>query len=652
VWSPDEKYVAYVALEKKKKATSYLDNNEGDMESSAYDYNQDWGEKFVGVARTVICILDTENGTINLVPGIDTNQASVGQPVWVPGHGQRYSIAYTSWPIQSKRLGMIYCFQRACSIYQIDLTDFLASSDSEELTDMLKHTCLTSELALARSPRFSPSGAMMVCLGRRDDMYTHHGCFGLFKLNMLSGEASTEALIDVVQLPDTPGGFGGIYCLQLPPRCFLYEDQLILDTPHGSVMRAVMCHIGTGAHRPLMELLSPLMREEASGSPLSTSSIAGMLAGKMEAAGVSPKQHDKFKKFKNDVSPEGWNDASDSSVSVISVHSSGQIVYSVASPNTPSILYIYDHNDGSTRSAAPDMSYSVSRKVAFSHPLPLLSSIRACRWKVLRLETSTGIPFEAIIILPPGASEEAKAPLVVVPHGGPHSTTLTTFIPNYSFLSVELGAAVLHVNYRGSAGFGEASILALPGRCGEVDTTDMMAALAEAKTLTMIDSSKIGVVGGSHGGFLAAHMIGQHPDVFSACAMRNPVTNIPSMVSVTDIPDWCFVEALGVGTDFGSGQASGVYRIPTSEELIKMQACSPVAHVHKVKTPTLVCLGMMDRRVPHSQGIEYHHLLKHRGVPTRLLCFEKDVHAIDKPASEAHQWIEIARWLRLYGLAA
>jgi acylaminoacyl-peptidase len=123
--------------------------------------------------------------------------------------------------------------------------------------------------------------------------------------------------------------------------------------------------------------------------------------------------------------------------------------------------------------------------------------------------------------------------------------------------------------------------------------------------------------------------------------MRNPVTNIPAMVGVTDIPDWCFIEALGVGSyDFTS------HRVPTGPELGKMLASSPVAHIDRVKTPCLVCLGGKDLRVPASQGREYYHLLRARGIPTRLLNFPEDSHPIDKPASEANHWVCIAQWLR------
>jgi acylaminoacyl-peptidase len=127
--------------------------------------------------------------------------------------------------------------------------------------------------------------------------------------------------------------------------------------------------------------------------------------------------------------------------------------------------------------------------------------------------------------------------------------------------------------------------------------------------------------------------------------MRNPVTNIATMVTATDIPDWCYVEAVGVAknafdwTKFSS---------PTQEELAIMYAKSPVAHVHKVVTPTLVALGLSDQRVPPSQGLEWYYTLRSKGVPTKLLVYEDNDHAIDGVESEADHWINIKRWMDQY----
>ena len=77
-----------------------------------------------------------------------------------------------------------------------------------------------------------------------------------------------------------------------------------------------------------------------------------------------------------------------------------------------------------------------------------------------------------------------------------------------------------------------------------------------------------------------------------------------------------------------------------------MYEVSPVRYVAGVKTPTLICLGAKDRRVPPSQGIEYYHLLQSLGVDARMLIFPEDSHAIDKPKTEAEHWIAIAAWIQ------
>ena len=77
-----------------------------------------------------------------------------------------------------------------------------------------------------------------------------------------------------------------------------------------------------------------------------------------------------------------------------------------------------------------------------------------------------------------------------------------------------------------------------------------------------------------------------------------------------------------------------------------MHQCSPVFYIDNVKTPTLLCLGMKDRRVPPSQGLEYYHLLKTRGVDVEMVNFPEDVHAIDKPNTEAQQHLSIANFIK------
>jgi hypothetical protein len=77
--------------------------------------------------------------------------------------------------------------------------------------------------------------------------------------------------------------------------------------------------------------------------------------------------------------------------------------------------------------------------------------------------------YEGILLMPRSPAKDAAGlrPLIVVPHGGPHSVTTTQYLPAYAYLAIKLDAAVLHVNYRGSSGFGQGSVDSLLGRIGE-----------------------------------------------------------------------------------------------------------------------------------------------------------------------------------------
>ena len=123
--------------------------------------------------------------------------------------------------------------------------------------------------------------------------------------------------------------------------------------------------------------------------------------------------------------------------------------------------------------------------------------------------------------------------------------------------------------------------------------------------------------------------------------MRNPVTNIASMITSTDIPDWCLGEAIGE-------YDQSVFRGPTSNQLVKMYEKSPVSRVHKVKAPTLIALGLIDLRVPPSQGLEWFHSLRSLGVPTKLLKYPQDCHSLNLVTTEADHWMHIRHWFDDY----
>uniref|UniRef100_A0A3Q2E8I8 Acylamino-acid-releasing enzyme n=1 Tax=Cyprinodon variegatus TaxID=28743 RepID=A0A3Q2E8I8_CYPVA len=219
--------------------------------------------------------------------------------------------------------------------------------------------------------------------------------------------------------------------------------------------------------------------------------------------------------------------------------------------------------------------------------------------------------------------------------GGPHSVIVAEWLLSTSVLC-KMGFALLLVNYRGSLGYGQDNILSLPGNVGSQDVKDVQFAVESVLQSDEFDTQKVAVSGGSHGGFLACHLIGQYPGFYKACVSRNPVINLASMIGSTDIPDWCMVEA---GYDYSPDC------LPDPAVWEQMLNKSPIKYVSQVRTPVLLTLGEDDKRVPNKQGIEYYKALKAKKIPVRLLWYPGNNHSLSKVDAESDGFMNIALWI-------
>ncbi|KAK4534482.1 hypothetical protein CDCA_CDCA02G0507 [Cyanidium caldarium] len=286
--------------------------------------------------------------------------------------------------------------------------------------------------------------------------------------------------------------------------------------------------------------------------------------------------------------------------------------------------------------------------------------------------------YEAMVAVPPTSplcSAHGAVPLVLMPHGGPHAG----FVANAYLFGVDLltraGFAVLLVNYRGSTGQGEARLADLLGRIGELDVQECLLAVhtilrddALAQRLWAgrdaaprgVDGQRISVVGGSHGGFLAAHLSSQYPDLFRAAVLRNPVVNIASMVTLTDIVDWCYAECGLEVPGSKSSDASttaplptnahpNVHRAPDATELSRMLQHSPIPYAHRVRAATLLQIGGADLRVPPAQGFEWARAVRPTASAVRTLRYPQSNHPIEDSPSFDDAWVQCVAWLLRFG---
>lgn len=161
----------------------------------------------------------------------------------------------------------------------------------------------------------------------------------------------------------------------------------------------------------------------------------------------------------------------------------------------------------------------VSQPASFS--ASTAAALQGLQWKIVR--ASGSIACESVVVYP-REKAPAQMPLLVVPHGGPHSAFTASWLLSIVYLAATK-RAVLCANYTGSTGYDEAGVRALCGQVGRLDVDDTRAlTLKAAEEFT----GPRAVIGGSHGGFLGGHLIGQFPDLFATAVLRNPVLNLSS----------------------------------------------------------------------------------------------------------------------------
>jgi dipeptidyl aminopeptidase/acylaminoacyl peptidase len=250
-----------------------------------------------------------------------------------------------------------------------------------------------------------------------------------------------------------------------------------------------------------------------------------------------------------------------------------------------------------------------------------------CVWEAWSWTAPDGLEIEGLLGRPRDAAE--PLPLVVCVHGGPTgcwSQAWTPFRATGTLLAQD-GYAVFLPNPRGSAGRGQEFARANLGDMGGGDLQDILAGIDSLVEAGIVDTERVGIMGGSYGGFMAAWAPTQ-TDRFACSIPLAAVTDYRSFHHTTNIGRF---DELFLGAD--PFEVGGEY-----------DARSPVLHAKKCRTPTLLIHGEADLCVPVSQAQEMYQALVEAGCETELVVYPREGHGTLERDHLVDQWTRIRDW--------
>lgn len=246
----------------------------------------------------------------------------------------------------------------------------------------------------------------------------------------------------------------------------------------------------------------------------------------------------------------------------------------------------------------------------------------------LEVSADDGYPVHGWVATPPGPGPH---PVLLLIHGGPYAAYEPTFFDEVQTY-VSAGYGVVFCNPRGSASYGQEHGRAIIGGFGQRDAADVRQFLDGALAAhPELDATRIGVMGGSYGGYMTAWLTTQEHRWAGAIVERGFLDPV-SFVGSSDI-GWFF----------------GLRYLGEDPELVAAQ--SPMARIESVTTPTLVIHSEHDWRCPVEQGQRWYVGLKRQGVPTELLLFPGEGHELSRSGTPKHRlarFEHILRWWETY----
>ncbi len=291
-----------------------------------------------------------------------------------------------------------------------------------------------------------------------------------------------------------------------------------------------------------------------------------------------------------------------------------------ASPND---IYVYDFGSKDLKRLTNSLN-------------PEIKSEDLVRPTVVRYKSFDGLEIPAIYYKPHQAGPDAKVPAVVMVHGGPGGQARVGYFSLIQNL-VNHGYAVIDVNNRGSSGYGKSFFKMDNRNHGDKDLKDIVWAKKYLQTLPYIDTAKIGVMGGSYGGYMTLAALCFHPDEFKAGVDIFGVANW--LRTLRSIPPYWESFRKALYEELGD---------PNTADTVRLKAYSPLYNAEKIKKPLMVLQGANDPRVLQVESDEIVAQVKKNNVPVEYVVFPDEGHGFVKKQNEIKGYGQIKEFLDKY----
>ncbi len=284
-------------------------------------------------------------------------------------------------------------------------------------------------------------------------------------------------------------------------------------------------------------------------------------------------------------------------------------------------------------------TFNTEEKVLTRHTNhnPWLADIRLAKQETITYYARDGQDIDGVLIYPLDYDEEETYPMIVYIHGGPEAAVQHGWSTSYGTwgqVAAARGYFVFMPNYRASSGRGVDFTMAGYGDLVGVEYDDVIDGINHLIEIGYVDIDRVGIGGGSYGGYFSAWSATKHTDRFAAAVMFVGISNQVSKRNTTDIPWEDYMVHWGYWTH---------------EDWQDVYSRSPVKYAHQSLTPTLVLHGDADPRVHPSQGLEMYRALKMHGkAPVRLIWYQNEGHGNQRNVHRLDYIVRTLEWFDYY----